>query len=192
MNGAVITGRRFEIAIDEEREEVPNMQTLQRFAVTAVFTLTCFTVPVLTASAGEAKLAQEEVGTLPRPSGPSGEVTADVNAIQIPDWSKGALADQLRALQDQFKKEQKDLITRYQDLLRRAKDASREEREKVRALFSTERTALIEAQRELREQVKASFEEFRKDHAEHRDLIDAARERAKERVKERRGQGDIA
>lgn len=191
MNGAATTWRRFEVDVEGEKEEVANMQTLQRFAVTAVFTLTCFTVPVLTASAGEAKTVQEEVGTIPRLPGANGEVATEVNPVQMPDWSKGTMADQLRALQDQFKKEQKDLITRYQDLLKRAKDASREERERVRELFAAERTALIEAQRELREQVKASFEEFRKDHSEHRDLIDAAKEKAKERIKERRGQGEM-
>lgn len=173
-----------------EAEEGSNMQTFQRIAVTAVFTLTCFTVPVLTASAASANVQAGDVTTIERPPGTSGEVNGQVDATNLPDWSKGAMADQLRALQDQFKKEQKDLIAKYQELLKKAKDVSQEERAKVRELFRTERDALIEAQKELREQVKASFEEFRKEHTEHRELIDAAKEKAKERVKQRRGQSD--
>ncbi len=177
-----------------EAEEGTNMQTFQRIAITAAFTLTCFTVPVLKASAGEtpanAASSGEDVSTIQRPSGTTGEITGKVDVGSLPDWTKGALADQLKALQDQFKKEQKDLIARYQELLKKAKDQSQEERAKVRDLFKTEREALIEAQKELRDQVKATFEEFRNEHSEHKELIDAAKEKAKERIKQRRGQGE--
>ena len=166
------------------------MQTLQRIAVTAVFTFTCFTVPVLTASAGEAKVAAGDVATIERPPGTTGELGGNPGVGSLPDWSQGALADQLRAMQDQFKKEQKDLIARYQELLKKARDVSQEERAKVRELYRSERDSLIEAQKELREQVKSSFEDFRNGHLEHRELIDAAKEKAKERVKQRRGQGE--
>lgn len=180
-----------------DAEEGANMQTLQRMAVTAVFTLTCFTVPVLTASAAGASVESSGVATIQRPTtAATGDApgkpddAGKPDTVVVPDWSKGAMAEQLRQLQDQFKKEQKDLIARYQELLKRARDVSQEERAKVRELFRIERDTLIETQKELRDQVKASFEEFRKEHAEHRDLIDAAKEKAKERVKQRRGQGD--
>ena len=156
---------------------------LQKFAITAVFTLTCFTVPVMTASA-----ATESGGGSGASAVKSGSDDSGVVPVQatIPDWSKGAIADEVKSLQTQFKQQQKELMQKYQELLKGAKDASKEEREKLRAELKDQLKAkldeLIAKQKELRAEIKQRFEE-------HQELIDAAKEKAKERVRERRGNG---
>ncbi len=157
-----------------ETEEVMKLN-LQKYAITAVFTLTCFTVPVRAA----APLDQPSNG----PGG--GDGATRVEAV-VPDWSKADLAEQVRNLQQQFKQQQKELLAKYQELARAAKDASREEREKLRINLKDQLKLkleeLIARQKELRVTIRERFEA-------HQELIDAAKESAKERIRQRRGNG---
>jgi hypothetical protein len=105
-----------------------------------------------------------------------------------PDWG-GSLASQVQALREQFKKEHQDLLKAYKEMHRQAKEVGKEERDKVKEQFKVQRDEMITRQKELREELKRRFQEFRAEHPEHMELIDAAKERAKEAVRERRGHG---
>lgn len=105
-----------------------------------------------------------------------------------PDWV-GSLASQVQALREQFQKEHKDLLKAYQEMHRQAKEVGKEERDKVREQFKVRRDEMLLRQKELREELKRRFQEFRAQHPEHKELIDAAKERTKEVVRERRGHG---
>ncbi len=148
---------------------------LTRFAVSAVFTFTCFTVPIVRAGAAEL--------------GPRGkdDLTPAAAKTVKPEWSVGVVAEQVRALQVQFEKERDALLAKYKELVKAAKDGSKEELEKVRAQFKTQREDMVAKQKELRDELKAQVERFRKEHPEHQQLIDAAKEAAKEKIRTRRG-----
>ncbi|MBX3745321.1 MAG: hypothetical protein KF833_08410 [Verrucomicrobiae bacterium] len=203
------------------------MQAFQRYAVTVVFSLTCFAVPVVQGAApeargnaGAAKVVAPPVGQGQLPGavvgspggqsgqGVSGNLPAAVGAAEgesekaveagLPakqDWLAGlTLAEQVRELTEQFKREQRELLLQYQDLMKQARDGRSEERDRIRESIKLEfdqfRKALLERQKELRDDLRQRFEEFRMRHPEHRELIEGARERARERVRERRGGGD--
>lgn len=151
------------------------MTMLTRFAVSAVFTFTCFTVPIVRAAGAEEARRSKD------------DLTPAAAKTVKPEWSAGIVADQVKALQAQFEKERDALLAKYKDLVKAAKDGSREELEKVRAQFKAQREELIAKQRELRDELKAQVERFRKEHPEHQQLIDAAKEAAKEKVRTRRG-----
>ena len=157
-----------------ETEEVMKLN-LQKYAITAVFTLTCFTVPVRAAT----PLDQPSTG--PRDD----DGVSRVEAV-VPDWSKADLAEQVRNLQSQFKLQQKELLARYQELAKAAKDASKEERDKLRIELKDQLKLkleeLIARQKELRATIRERFEQ-------HQELIDAAKENAKEKIRQRRGNG---
>jgi len=153
------------------------MSKLTKLAVSAVFTFSCFTLPVLAA------------GKLYDGAGGKGkdDTTPAAVAVVKGEWSTGAVADQIKALQTQFEKERDALLARYRDLIKAAKDGSKEELEKVRAQFKIQREEMIARQKELRDELKSQVERFRKEHPEHQQLIDAAKEAAKEKIRTRRG-----
>lgn len=158
----------------------------QKCAITAVFTLTCFTVPVMRASAAAANGTPVEQGVGNSDKGAVGKPT-ETPAVGKPEWTRGSMAEQVKALQAQFKLQQKELLQKYQELLKGAKDASKEEREKLRLELrdelKTKLDDLITKQKELRTELRQKFEE-------HKELIDAAKEKAKEKIKDRRGNGE--
>lgn len=209
----------------------PSRQSLQRFAVTAVFTLTCFAVPVVTLGAIGGASIKDDVGTAPgigqQPTVPSvpykdgAEAGAGAGNVGVgggvgagaveapatggtggpgvgaeppkgkPEWVTGAAAaEKIRELQEQFKREQRELMQKYSEMLRSSKDAKKEERERFREQLNQFRQELINRQKELRDEIRRRYEEFKHEHPEHQELIDAAKERAKEKIRERRGHGD--
>lgn len=159
---------------------------LQKCAITAVFTLTCFTVPVMRASGAAAEVPSAGQGAANSGQAAGGK-PAEVPVVGKPEWTKGAMAEQVKALQAQFKLQQKELLQKYQELLKGARDASREEREKLRLELrdelKTKLEELISKQKELRTELRQKFEE-------HKELVDAAKEKAREKIKERRGNGE--
>ena len=132
---------------------------------------------------------EESVGAiLPENGSFSTGVEAPLFVPTKPDWG-GSLASQVQALREQFKKEHQDLLKAYKEMHRQAKEVGKEERDKVKEQFKVQRDEMITRQKELREELKRRFQEFRAEHPEHMELIDAAKERAKEAVRERRGHG---
>jgi hypothetical protein len=105
-----------------------------------------------------------------------------------PDWS-GSLSSQVQALREQFKRERDDLLKAYKEMQKQAEEVGKEERDKVKEQFKLQRDEMMTRQKELREELKRRFQEFRAEHPEHMEIIDAAKERAKEAVRERRGHG---
>lgn len=187
------------------------MKNFQRIAVTVAFSFTCFSVPVLGAGKPELKQAGEKtvvetpssgavkgVGdSITVPGGKTGAGSGSLRGESVerpvgtpgrPDWV-GSLADQVQALKQQFKKEHADLLKAYQEMLKQAKEVGKEERDTVREQFKVRRDELIARQKELREELKRRFQEFRAEHPDHLDMIDAAKERAREGVRQRRGHG---
>jgi hypothetical protein len=191
------------------------MQNFQKIAITVAFSFTCFSVPVLGASAsdrgesargskkaapGSAMLAAAQTKVLPGSTTGGGDGASTGGTVGIgvdrgielptkPDWA-GSFSTQIKALTSQFRKEQQDLLKAYREMLKQAKEVGKEERDKVREQFRVQRDELFARQKELKEEYKRRFEEFRLGHQEHLDVIDAAKERAKEAVRERRGHGD--
>ena len=201
--------------MEEELGKEVRMQNFQKIAVTVAFSFTCFSVPVLGAAkavsggkAGESAVLETrgtavgavgDVAVIPGANlgtGAEGEVPGSVasginRAADAPskqDWL-GSLATQVQALKDQFKKEHADLLKAHQEMLKQAKEVGKEERDKVREQFKVQRGEMIARQKELREELIRRFQEFRAEHPNHLDVIDAAKERAKEGIRERRGHG---
>lgn len=233
-----------------EEQLQPSMQRFQRIAITAVFTLTCFTVPVLNAATLKEAASDEKGSGQVQPPGGSGSVTkgavteiggpgasgvkagavqtgndkgkggapatatavgsvqaesvttvprgslsqADGNSPPVtrPDWAAGTpIAEQVKQITEQFRREQQDLLDRYRELLKKAKDPNSDERDKMREQLRKEwdklRDELISKQKDLRDAIRRQYEEFKVSHPDHQDLIEAAKERAKDRLRQRRG-----
>lgn len=155
------------------------MQALQRFAITAVFTLTCFTVPVQAAD----RLVSKEVEKAP--SAVRG--AAAKAAKQDASGDTRRLDEKVKTLEQRYSTERDQLLGKVRELIRRQKEGSKEEQESVRQQYRK----VIDQIKELR---KEQIEELRQQHPEHQQLIDAAREATKEEVKEkvreRRGHGE--
>jgi ElaB/YqjD/DUF883 family membrane-anchored ribosome-binding protein len=217
-DGVAAEAAKRSTGVEEELE--PSMQTFQRIAITAVFTLTCFTVPVLRAAtleSGTKEDAEAGKGTMPSSAASGavknlvgGEVVSEaaskktlltvpgqVNGSGLPlttkpEWAAGTpLAEQVKQITEQFRKEQQDLLNRYNELLKKSKDGSTEERDRMREQVKKEwdklRDDLIAKQKDLRDAIRRQFNEFKQLHPDHQDLIEAAKERAKDRVRDRRG-----
>ncbi len=134
---------------------------------------------------------EETGGVVPGGSGSlggTGTGEGDLEPPVKPDWM-GSLSSQVKGLREQFVREHKDLLKAYQEMQRQAKEVGKEERDKVREQFKVQREEMLSRQKELREELKRRFQEFRAEHPEHMEIIDAAKERAKEAVRERRGHG---
>jgi len=180
------------------------MQNFQKIAITVAFSFTCFSVPVLgAASVAEEKTesaavvpgvrsarALPENGTGEAPGASIGiGVDRGVELPTKPDWA-GSLSSQVKALKDQFKKDQQDLLNALKEMQKQAKEVGKEERDKVRAQFKVRNDEYLARQKELREEYKRRTEELRRAHLEHIEVIHAAKERTKEAVRERRGHSD--
>ena len=159
------------------------MNPIGKMAMAVTFTFTCFTVPVLGADAAVSKPAVTGSG-----DATSRKATVEKATVGKAEWAT-VMADQIKQLQEQFKKEQGDLLTKYKELLKQARDGNKEVREAVREQFKARMTDLVSRQHELREDLKRRFEEFRAENPQHQELIDAAKERVKERLRDRRGHG---
>ncbi len=168
-------------------ETSPTLPTqAHRIAVTVVFTLTCFSVPVLSAPAADhspATPAAHAVAASGVVAGSSsGSATSDTG--DGPNWTVGPLADEVRSIQQTFKQQQKDLLQKWRDSVQIPTDTSRDERDKVRAQLKDDLKVklddLLEKQKELRAEIAQRFDD-------HRELIDAAREKVKDTTRQRRG-----
>ena len=164
------------------------MNPIGKMAMAVTFTFTCFTVPVLGADAVVSKPAVTGSGDATSRKATVEKATVEKATVGKAEWAT-VMADQIKQLQEQFKKEQGDLLTKYRELLKQARDGNKEVREAVREQFKARMTDLVSRQQELREDLKRRFEEFRAENPQHQELIDAAKERVKERLRDRRGHG---
>jgi hypothetical protein len=196
------------------------MQTLQRFAMAAVFTLTCFTVPVTSVAATEEGYGEATVRREPPPARDSSSQNAEgaesrlsglpgstahlpkvveppVGGPGTPVQGPGKTLQELKTrLEESFRKERHELQLTI-EAARKSKlaDRKRQERERNRdrrtSLNSTVLNRMLELQRSL---LELSFEDLKSRRSDHRELIDAAKdaikERAREASRERRGHGD--
>ena len=178
------------------------MQNFQKIAITVAFSFTCFSVPVLGAAAQEKEGSAAVVpgvkiaGVLPGSGtgeAPGASIGIGVDrGVELPtkpDWA-GSLASQVKALREQYKKDKQVLLNALKEMQKQSKEVGKEERDKVRAQFQVRQEELAARQKELREEFKRRNEELRTGHLEHLEVIDAAKERAKEAVRERRGHSD--
>lgn len=160
------------------------MQALQRFAITAVFTLTCFTVPVQ-AQAAERLGREESEKVQPATKGVLGS-SGSKDVLK----SGRDLEQKVRQLEQRYSSERDVLLSKVKELVKRQRDGSKEEQEKVRQQVRK----LSDQYLEIKELRKEQIEELKREHPEHRQLIEAAREATKEefkeKVRERRGHGD--
>src|SRR5690606_1787638 len=108
--------------------------------------------------------AKGQSGSMPVDPPASGATT-----VEKPDWAAGtSLAEQIRLLTEQFKREQRDLLQRYQEMLKQGKDPKSDQRERMREQFRKEfiqfRAELISRQKELRDEIRKRYEDFKREH----------------------------
>lgn len=211
------------------------MQTLSRFAITAAFTLTCFTVPVALAGAApgesggtatasglgaagdpaQAVVSKGSTGTATPPAVQAPSVPAETSAPTVRSGSAGVARDwvmasatpltlgksgwgpgtdkagEVKSLQEEFRQAQREVIEQLRTRLKQLRDVPSEERARMREQilqeYSVIREQLIERQKQVRDEIKRRFEEFKREHPEHEEFIEDAKERLKEKVRDRRG-----
>ena len=152
------------------------MRALHKFAVTAVFTLTCFVVPVRAADRAVAK--ELEKAPTAAVQGPA-EKAVKKDAGRSPR----RLDERVKALEQRYNAERALLARKVKEMLQRQQQGSKEDPESVRQQYRKIGQQLKELQKEQAEAV-------RREHLEHQPLIDATKEEVKEKVRERRGHGD--
>lgn len=109
-----------------------------------------------------------------------------------PDWAPGTqISAQVKQLNEDFKKERRELVQRYREMKKDTADLEGEERARARESLNVEfrqlREEMIARQKELRDELHTRFADFKTAHEEHAELIEAAKENAAEKARERRG-----
>lgn len=170
MNGAV----QATSAEVSERKVPMAVAAIQQVAVTAVFTFTCYTVPVVRVDGATARAVEQETTPAEVPVG-------------LPAWGGAGTAEQVKVLKAKLRQEQEAILVKYQALLKSGGDISREEREKVRLAMKAEQEALLARQKELRDEMKVQLQQFKREHPDHAEWIEAGRETARGRAGQRRG-----
>ena len=95
------------------------------------------------------------------------------------------LPEDVKKLIDEFNQARQDFLQDQKELLAQIKDASKEQREKLRDQLKTNREEWLEKQKELREEIRERLKELREKLPNHREIIDEAKGKAKDRKKGR-------
>lgn len=122
-----------------------------------------------------------------------GEPDRDVSVvpertIELPDLAAGrrvVLPEDLKKLLTEFQKAREDFDRQRAGLVKETKGSSESDRARFREQFQELRKQFIEQQKVLREEVRRRIEELKKELPLRQELIEAAREKARER----RGRG---
>lgn len=104
--------------------------------------------------------------------------------IEMPDLAAGrraVLPEDLKRLLTEFQKARDDFDQRRAELVQRTKGATEADRAKFREQFQELRRQFIEQQKTMREEVRRRIEELKKELPQRQELIEAAKEKARER-----------
>jgi len=104
--------------------------------------------------------------------------------IEMPDLAAGrraVLPEDLKRLLTEFQKARAEFDQQSSELVRQAKGATEADRARFREQFQELRRQFIEQQKTMREEVRRRIEELKKELPQRRELIDAAKEKARER-----------
>jgi hypothetical protein len=94
---------------------------------------------------------------------------------------RGTLPDDVKKLLEDFKSARDQYLERQKELLKVAKDGTEADREKLREQVQELRKDFLDRQRTIREEVKRRLEELRRELPNRQEIIDAAKEKAKDR-----------
>ncbi len=123
-----------------------------------------------------------------------GQVVASPATSQNADTVAGpgvpAVADRLKELPQQirerlleFEKQREAYLKQQSDLLRQLKGANDEQREKIREQLRLQRHQWLEQAQQFREQARERLLELKDRLPQHQEVLDAARERAREQLR---------
>ena len=136
---------------------------------------------------------------------PPGQTRKDSQAIQtnnpekpplviVPEREdnsgKGNTADSVKKLIDEFKQARTDFLQEQKQLHQQLKEASEDGRAQLRAQIDAKKQLFLDQQRELRDEIKRRVGDLKDTLKDHRDVLDAAKESAKDQARNRKGGGD--
>ena len=135
------------------------------------------------------RIVPERTGTVLQPPTPSGaDVSPVANRPERPE--RPVLSQDIRDRMQRFEKLREAYLAEQRELKRRLDGAVDEDREKIRQLIQERRDAWLDKLRILSEEARERLAELRKDLSQHQEVLDAARESARDRVgeiRDRRG-----
>lgn len=111
-------------------------------------------------------------------------VVVPERTIQLPDLAAGqraVLPEDLKRLLTEFQKARDEFDRQRAELVKETKGSTDAERAKFREQFQELRKEFIEQQKALREEVRRRIEELKKELPQRQELIEAAKEKARER-----------
>jgi hypothetical protein len=109
------------------------------------------------------------------------EVERGVRLPGLDPSQRATLPEDVKKLLESFKAARDRYLERQKDLLKGAKSASEADREKLREQLQELRKEFVDRQRTLREEMKRRLEELRRELPNREEIIDAAKEKAKDR-----------
>jgi hypothetical protein len=99
-------------------------------------------------------------------------------------------SEDVQRLMDLFKDARNEFLDQEKGLRQKLNAASKEDREKLREMIKEKRQAFLDRQKELRDELHKRTQDVRDQLKDHREVIDAAKDQAKDEVKRRKGGRD--
>ena len=99
-------------------------------------------------------------------------------------------SDDVKRLMDLFKETRNEFLEQEKELKQKYTAASKVDREKLRDLIKEKRQAFLDRQKELRDELHKRTQDVRDQLKDHREVIDAAKDQAKDEVNRRKGGRD--
>ena len=105
------------------------------------------------------------------------------NRPELPETMPEAIRERLRV----FEQKREEYLAKQLELARQFRGATDAERTELRERLREQRQAWLEEAKKIREQARVRLQEMKQELANHGEVIDAAREKVREQVRERRG-----
>jgi len=99
-------------------------------------------------------------------------------------------SDGVRQMLEDFKQAQNRFLEEQKQLRQRLKEATEDDRARIRHELQLKRQTFLDAQADRREEIRRTAKDLKDTLKDHRDVLDAAKEDAKERATNRKGGGD--
>ncbi|MCI0539700.1 MAG: hypothetical protein L0Z50_31210 [Verrucomicrobiales bacterium] len=99
-------------------------------------------------------------------------------------------SEELTKIREEFKQAQTRFVEEEKELRQKLKEATNEDRARIRNEIQTKRQNFVDAQREVRDEMRRLMIDLKDRLKDHQDVIDAAKEGARDKVKGRKGGGD--
>lgn len=96
-----------------------------------------------------------------------------------------SLEDEIQSLIDQFKNTRDEFLDKDKELRRILRESAQTERERIRSLIAENLQTFLDDQKQAREEINQRITELKDSLKDHREVIDAAKEEAKVKARER-------